>query len=687
MAPSQSKGVSKPALQAGKQGLSMSGQPQASQTPPHVGDSSSVGSGRTTTSHMPLHHYPEDEHQPSPYLDDPPPSYTVIDNETPHANPFDLLPMNVSSLGLHPYKGTSKDNTVYYLDKRLGTDPEFLEHHINDLSKEPPRPYVRIQGLHNETKKSGEERRSKNVTDFDIHVELTPLLYEEMATRRSWRRLRAVNNFDKVRRGTVTSTRAPGFGGSGPPEEGTPGVAEWCHRYCASRAGLKAFVLERRLTGWDFALVGSRLESLVRATNYRGQINITFPTTNARVEIYNDCRTNRWRLTRWIVLMFYFTLLWIFSWPWLSFRTRWFETLYVEWPMSRPDRQGTLRYACMSEDQWYRLWRRPIQQAVLARRQGRLSQDDIDDAYVAPGSEDFARDLTGSAPETPDPSLGLAGTTHPLSLKTPYYSTTVPVWLDLIDSPSDWSESFLTPEAAEVLAVLGGVVVVFTAGPISASKGHPAKGLVEHVGKVLKKGLGGWEWDGVGLAIGVGGDGNEEEWDEICAEAGLEFVSVGGKGDTGRNEFGEKTGVARVKEALEANDWSQLQAPLSDDEFGDFETSSAKAGDDDDNELDPQKMGFGFDKADFEGLRRAIWEASQDVEEPSEPTKAEASKEGASGGNTAGGGLDELDEDEIAKVEKMMRKLQAVREAGEGMGEEQRKRMAARAVEEVMREL
>ncbi|ENH70430.1 Increased recombination centers protein 6 [Fusarium oxysporum f. sp. cubense race 1] len=294
----------------------------------------------------------------------------------------------------------------------------------------------------------------------------------------------------------------------------------------------------------------------------------------------------------------------------------------------------------------------------------------------------LVKDLTGSAPESPDPSLGIAGTTHSLALKTPYYSTTVPIWLDLIASPSEWSESFLSPEAAEVLAVLGGVVVVFTAGQMSSSKDHPAKELVEHIGKVLKKGLGGWEWDGVGLAIGVGGDGNEEEWDEICAEAGLEFVSLGGKGDTGRNEFGEKTGVARVKEALEANDWSQIEAPLSDSEFGDFETSSAKA-DEDDKELDPQKMGFGFDKTDFEGLRRAIWESSQDVEEPSESSKAETSKEGASGGI----GLEDLDEDEIAKIEKMMRKLQAVREAGEGMGEEQRKRMAARAVEEVMRDL
>ncbi|RGP68949.1 increased recombination centers 6 [Fusarium sporotrichioides] len=298
----------------------------------------------------------------------------------------------------------------------------------------------------------------------------------------------------------------------------------------------------------------------------------------------------------------------------------------------------------------------------------------------------LVKDLTGTAPESPDPTLGLAGTTHPLSLKTPYYSTTVPIWLDLIGSPSDWSESFLSEEAAEVLAVLGGVMVVFTAGPVSASKDHPAKDLVEHVGKVLKKGLGGWEWDGVGLAVGIGGDGHEEEWDEICAEAGLEFVSVGGKGNTGRNEFGEKTGVARLKEALEANDWSQLEAPLSDSEFGDFETSNAKGGaDDDKDDLDPQKMGFGFDKTDFEGLRRAIWEASQDVEEPEESKNADTDK-GASEAPAAGG-LEDLDEDEIAKIEKMMRKLQAVREAGEGMGEEQRKRMAARAVEEVMRDL
>lgn len=59
---------------------------------------------------------------------------------------------------------------------------------------------------------------------------------------------------------------------------------------------------------------------------------------------------------------------------------------------------------------------------------------------------------------------------------------------------------------------------------------------MKHVGDVVKKGLGGWEWDGVGLAVGVG-DGGTEEWDEACAGAGLEFVNVTGKAQDKKNEF------------------------------------------------------------------------------------------------------------------------------------------------------
>lgn len=47
----------------------------------------------------------------------------------------------------------------------------------------------------------------------------------------------------------------------------------------------------------------------------------------------------------------------------------------------------------------------------------------------------------------------------------------------------------------------------------------------------------------------------------------------------------------------------------------------------------------------------------------------------------------ELDDEEVRKLERMMVKLQAVRDMSAGLPEDQRKRLAARAVGEVMKEL
>jgi hypothetical protein len=305
------------------------------------------------------------------------------------------------------------------------------------------------------------------------------------------------------------------------------------------------------------------------------------------------------------------------------------------------------------------------------------------------------------------------------------------VWLDLVASPAEWAASFLSAEAREVLEVLGGVLVVFALPPptappsfsSSAGDGGAAAGagsgigtgagsgkeetererareLITQVGRVVREGLGGWEWDGVGLAVGVGGggfggDGAElDEWEDLCAESGLEFVHVSktgagtgaasGKGGTGeeRNEYGERIGMARVLEALEANDWSGGGMKRGDEEEEDDGEGAAKSSEgksrqhqdgDDDYEFDPESLDFGFDREDFAGLREAIL---------------------ASGGGGIGEGSnagaeeqEEVGEEDVEKLERMMLKLQAVRDASAGLPEEQRRRMAARAVGEVMKEL
>lgn len=117
------------------------------------------------------------------------------------------------------------------------------------------------------------------------------------------------------------------------------------------------------------------------------------------------------------------------------------------------------------------------------------------------------------------------------------------MWLDLITSPEEWAASFLTEEAKEVLEVLGGVIVIF-AIPAGTTPSSPSKDLIREVGKVVKEGLGGWEWDGVTLAVGVGEVGHLDDldtWDEVSGDAGLEFVHVAPSiAADSKNEFGGK---------------------------------------------------------------------------------------------------------------------------------------------------
>lgn len=152
----------------------------------------------------------------------------------------------------------------------------------------------------------------------------------------------------------------------------------------------------------------------------------------------------------------------------------------------------------------------------------------------------------------------------------------------------------------------------------------------------------------------------------------------------------EKTGIPRVKEALESNDWEQLDAPEAASDFGNYE--EAQETPQGSRDLDPESLDFGFDRADFEGLKKAIWNLNDDPGADPAVSSSSASSDhpnkvsaGPSAPDADAEG--EIDEDEVAKVESMMRKLQAVREAGEGMSQDQRRRMAARAVEEVMKEL
>lgn len=330
--------------------------------------------------------------------DDLPPLYDEA-HETGTSLSASLLAEHTSHLSSVPTSGLgaiypfrTDDNITYYLYSPLDTNPELLEQQVRAWALTPPRPFVRIYGYHRERRHPHDKKKeNRDVTDFDIKVDLTPYLGPASGSHLMSCDLQTVENQEKTRRGTSLRRRAPGMRKDNPGriELGMlekPSLTHWCHMYCASHAGLKTFQLRRRVEGFDEQRVRAHLEGMVRRTNYRGHVRISFPVDGEKVEVWNDCRTNRWRLTTWIYGLFCVTMLWLLTWPYLFFRTKRFEVVTATWFFSVVNFDDERVYATISEDQWYNLWGRALTKAVLMKRQGTLDQQDLLAAEGAPPS-------------------------------------------------------------------------------------------------------------------------------------------------------------------------------------------------------------------------------------------------------------------------------------------------------------
>jgi hypothetical protein len=267
--------------------------------------------------------------------------------------------------------------TTNVMNPLYTTDPGALEEAIVRFSRLAPIPLVYIMGTHKETVKKGDKKETKHITDFRIVVNLQRYLrrdfVEDDTTHMS---LSTVSNGEKTHRGTILKHRAPGakqdieIGGAEKPS-----LTEWCHRFCASSSYLRIFRLQRTVTGLDETYLKNRLEGIIKSTNYRGHIAITFPVEDKNVDIYTVNRINRWRLTSWIQWLFYLSFLWLFSWPYLFLATKRYAVVRTEWPFSTPDGRGNKMYTTVSEEQWFEKWHVAIRRLALERFEGEASEE------------------------------------------------------------------------------------------------------------------------------------------------------------------------------------------------------------------------------------------------------------------------------------------------------------------------
>lgn len=247
-----------------------------------------------------------------------------------------------------------------------------------------------------------------------------------------------------------------------------------------------------------------------------------------------------------------------------------------------------------------------------------------------------------------------AGLTHEWIVETAYYKAKVPIWIDELGEIQSWKSEFLKPEAKEVVDAVGAWVYCFPQqadGKISAVAEEAMKSIQE----VVDAHSYGSEAVFLAVAKPLGKQvvsraaGGPEDQEDLCTQYGFEYVDYGA---TGKNEFGERTGCERLKEALQANEWDagvdDDDVDLDDldftvDDFGDFGTEEAEM------------------TAELFGMKAAL----NEEEDPGSLAPATQAIQ-----------VDDLD--------KLMSKLLAVKEQSASLPEEERKKKAAKVVKDIM---
>jgi len=220
----------------------------------------------------------------------------------------------------------------------------------------------------------------------------------------------------------------------------------------------------------------------------------------------------------------------------------------------------------------------------------------------------------------------MAGLSHTWDLTTQYYKAKLSIWIDEVTSISAWKTDFLNADAKEVVRALGAIVLCFKK-PATKDELDTVIETMKGVKEVVDIHWG-YSWDGTLLAVAMPSgtiatmDKSEEEWDELSRDEGFEYIDATAKG---RNEFGELQGIERLREALEANEWETMP-----DEF----------------DADEDAIGL-EDGGDEFGESFAAEEAEINLE--------------WLGVKTAVNGGDDNEAEGVEELERMMRKLQAIK--------------------------
>ncbi|KAH7413971.1 hypothetical protein DE146DRAFT_14042 [Phaeosphaeria sp. MPI-PUGE-AT-0046c] len=302
-----------------------------------------------------------------PQDNDGPPGYSEASQAQPLPEPITagVYDFDISQY-LLPNSVTSKDgSTVTISNVNLCSDSTALVHFINAQAALPPRPEIRITGVHNSL---GEMK-----TDFDVRVNLMRYLLRKPRENPL--------NYVKMVEPKEVAWRGDSTVGTMPHAEG--GLSEWAHMFCSDQSPNKAFILERQVINWNTPFLEGRVRSLVASLKYRGNITVSFPVSHTAVVVTPDSQG-----AGFVTKLF----------SKVSDKKK-YSVVRAVWPYASMassslaaavESQGGPRRVCavQSEEGWWESWSSVVAAAIAEKRQGWVTVDDLlDEAMFGSKSE------------------------------------------------------------------------------------------------------------------------------------------------------------------------------------------------------------------------------------------------------------------------------------------------------------
>lgn len=192
---------------------------------------------------------------PVPYRDDDAQALSPASTSTAYAIP--------GQQKWHSIRGAHSAAGSLSLDPTFSSEPSTLEAFITAQTRLPPRPCLVVHGHHKQTRRSGNETKTENVTDFDFRIDLTRTILrwgreERDGPSQRWSYTSVVSDGDgqkAYRGGRIPARQRKSKSGriALPEGEGErlmdlesgedyPGIKGWCERFCADSASVKSCV-------------------------------------------------------------------------------------------------------------------------------------------------------------------------------------------------------------------------------------------------------------------------------------------------------------------------------------------------------------------------------------------------------------------------------------------------------------